>query len=114
MGSQAAPADPQTYLPMQPDTAKRTPRHLASSDFLVSSIDLYLTSTCNRKCSYCFLGDSFFSSKLNIDIERVREILSWTTGSSIREVTLLGGEPALHPDFSAIVGLIRAANLQAR
>jgi MoaA/NifB/PqqE/SkfB family radical SAM enzyme len=114
MVSQAAPAYPQTYLPMLPDTAKRTPRHLASSDFSVSSIDLYLTSTCNRKCSYCFLGDSFFSSKLNIGIERVREILSWTTGSSIREVTLLGGEPALHPDFSAIVGLIRAANLQAR
>jgi MoaA/NifB/PqqE/SkfB family radical SAM enzyme len=114
MLSQAAPASPQTYLRLLPDTTTRPDGPLASSDFSVSSIDLYLTSTCNRKCAYCFLGDSFFASTLNIGVDRVEEILAWAAGSSIQEVTLLGGEPALHPDFSAIVGLIRAANLQAR
>jgi MoaA/NifB/PqqE/SkfB family radical SAM enzyme len=114
MPSQVTPAYAGTYLPPLSDTAMRPASRLASSDFSVSSIDLYLTSTCNRRCAYCFLGDSFFSSKLDISVDRVREILTWAAGGTIQEVTLLGGEPALHPDFCAIVGLIRAANLQAR
>jgi MoaA/NifB/PqqE/SkfB family radical SAM enzyme len=87
---------------------------LASADFPVSSIDLYLTSICNRTCNYCFLGDSFFASKLNIGIDTVREILTWASGGSVKEFTLLGGEPALHPDFPAIVTLIRDAGLRVR
>jgi MoaA/NifB/PqqE/SkfB family radical SAM enzyme len=114
MLSQAAPAYRPTYLPMLPDISTRPADSLASSEFPVGSIDLYLTSICNRKCAYCFLGDSFFSTKQNIGVERVREILAWAAGSSIQEITLLGGEPALHPDFSTIVCLIRAANLRAR
>jgi MoaA/NifB/PqqE/SkfB family radical SAM enzyme len=114
MPSQAAPAQPRTYLPVLPGATWEPAAQLPSTDFRLSSVDLYLTSTCNRKCAYCFLGDPFFASNLNIGLDRVREILSWAAGSSIEEITLLGGEPALHPDFSAIVGLITAANLHVR
>ena len=114
MPSETARPPAPTYLPLLPATAGRPNGRLAASDFSVSSIDLYLTSTCNRRCTYCFLGDSFFSSKLIISLDTVREILAWAAGSSIKEFTLLGGEPALHPDFSAIVALIRESNLRAR
>lgn len=114
MLSQAAPPSLHGHLPPLPYTDMSPVGRLASSDFSLRSIDLYLTSVCNRKCNYCFLGDSFFSSKVNITVDRVADILAWAAGSSIEEVTLLGGEPALHPDFSAIVHLIGMANLQAR
>ena len=83
MPLQAAPAHPRTYLPVLPTAIRGPAGQLASTDFRLNSIDLYLTSTCNRKCAYCFLGEPFFSSKLNIDLDRVREILSWAAGSSI-------------------------------
>lgn len=101
-------------MPSQTASATRLGTGLAASDFSVSSIDLYLTSTCNRQCSYCFLDESFFVNKQNISVDKVREILAWADGSSISEITLLGGEPALHPEFGAIVELIRAASLEVR
>lgn len=114
MLSHAALPLARTSLRPLPGTTTSRPGRLAASDFSVSSIDLYLTSTCNRRCTYCFLGDSFFSTKLNISFDTVCGIMAWAAGSSIEEITLLGGEPALHPDFSAIVALIRQANLRAR
>ena len=47
-------------------------------------------------------------------VHTVQQILAWSANSSINEVTLLGGEPALHPDFAAIVALIRQAGLAIR
>ena len=114
MLSQTAEPSARTSLPLLPTTAMAHDTWLAASDFSVSSIDLYLTSTCNRRCSYCFLADSFFASKQNFSVETVRGILAWAAGSSIEECTLLGGEPALHPQFASIVALIRAANLRVR
>lgn len=109
-----APLPARTHLPLLHDNGAQPGNELAATDFTARSIDVYLTSTCNRKCTYCFLSDSFFASKLNISLQTVRDILTWTSGSSIEEVTLLGGEPALHPDFGTIVTLIHQAGLQAR
>ena len=49
-----------------------------------------------------------------MSIGTVNEILDWAAQSSIAEITLLGGEPAMHPHFAAVVGLIKAADLTVR
>jgi molybdenum cofactor biosynthesis enzyme MoaA len=49
-----------------------------------------------------------------MSIGTVAEIVRWTAESTIEEITLLGGEPAMHPDFVAIVALIKAAGLAVR
>jgi MoaA/NifB/PqqE/SkfB family radical SAM enzyme len=112
--SQAAQSSVRPFLPLLPARASGPGRHLAASDFAVGNLDLYLTSTCNRQCSYCFLSESFFSSKSSFRVDTVREIVAWALGSSIEEFTLLGGEPALHPDFRAILAAIRQAGFRVR
>ena len=47
-------------------------------------------------------------------VTMVRDVLDWAAGSSIKEITLLGGEPALHPEFAAIVSLIGRSGLRIR
>jgi MoaA/NifB/PqqE/SkfB family radical SAM enzyme len=88
---------------------------LPAGDFKVDSIDLYLTSVCNRRCTYCFLSDEFLNSKTRMSVDMVRSIVAWAAMSgTIREITLLGGEPALHPQFREVIDLIAAAGLSAR
>lgn len=88
---------------------------LCPSEFKVHGIDLYIETGCNRRCTYCFLSDAYLGSKVRMSVEVVRDITAWAEkSSSIREVTLLGGEPALHPHFSSIVHLIAERSLAVR
>ena len=125
MPYKTVPQPARTHLPLLPlsgaapraagpDIAAAPTSALTAAEFAVTSIDLYLTSTCNRQCAYCFLDESFFASRQSMSVRTVGEILTWTSGSTIEEITLLGGEPALHPEFASIVALIRAAGLRAR
>ena len=111
---QAIPLADHTTLPLLLHCAADTETELSVADFRLSSIDLYLTSACNRKCTYCFLSDSFLSTWRNMPVTMVRDVLDWAAGSSIKEITLLGGEPALHPEFAAIVSLIGRSGLRSR
>jgi MoaA/NifB/PqqE/SkfB family radical SAM enzyme len=75
---------------------------LAASDFKLESIDLYITSRCNRRCSYCFLPDAYFDRTQHMTPATVAAIVGWASGGAT-EITVLGGEPALHPEFVTIV-----------
>jgi MoaA/NifB/PqqE/SkfB family radical SAM enzyme len=112
--AQATRSTERTLLPLFPAGMAGPVTELAAADFAVSSIDLYLTSACNRQCTYCFLSDSFFASRLHMKVSTVKEIIAWAVGSMIEEITLLGGEPALHPDFAEIVAVISNAGLRVR
>jgi MoaA/NifB/PqqE/SkfB family radical SAM enzyme len=114
LAAQATRSTERTFLPLLPSGMARPVTELAAADFAVSSIDLYLTSVCNRQCTYCFLSDSFFASRQHMKVSTVHEIIAWAAGSLVEEITLLGGEPALHPDFAEIVALISAAGLRIR
>jgi MoaA/NifB/PqqE/SkfB family radical SAM enzyme len=87
---------------------------LSASGFKLESIDVYITSTCNRRCTYCFLSDEFLNSRSHMSREAVRDIVSWAAAGNVPEITLLGGEPAIHPEFAQIVTDISRAGLSAR
>jgi MoaA/NifB/PqqE/SkfB family radical SAM enzyme len=84
-----------------------------ASDFKLESIDLYITSRCNRRCSYCFLPDTYFDRTQHMTPATVAAIVAWASGSAT-EITVLGGEPALHPDFTAIVRDTAATPIRVR
>lgn len=90
------------------------PGGVTAEDFKARSIDLYITSFCNRRCSYCFLTDEFLLSRQNMALGTVDDIIKWAVKGTIEEVTLLGGEPALHPDFDQIALAISLAGLRLR
>jgi MoaA/NifB/PqqE/SkfB family radical SAM enzyme len=76
---------------------------LAPNEFKVDSIDLYITGSCNRRCTFCFLPDAFLDSRSRMSVEMARGIMAWAAAGDINEITVLGGEPAAHPKFADIV-----------
>jgi MoaA/NifB/PqqE/SkfB family radical SAM enzyme len=86
---------------------------LRADDFNLSNVDIYINSRCNRRCAYCFLPDEFFATRQQISIEVADAIISWCQGA-IREVTLLGGEPSLHPRIADIAELVASSGLNLR
>ena len=76
---------------------------LSPSEFKVDSIDLYITASCNRRCTFCFLSDTFLDSGSRMSVEMAGGIMAWAAAGDIDEVTILGGEPAAHPQFAEIV-----------
>lgn len=80
----------------------------------LASVDVYITSQCNRRCTYCFLPVGFFASGDRMSLDRFAEVVSWCHRHSVREITLLGGEPSLHPSFAAMVSHATAQGLEVR
>jgi MoaA/NifB/PqqE/SkfB family radical SAM enzyme len=80
----------------------------------LTSVDLYITSQCNRKCTYCFLPAEFFASRERMSIDLYSRILTWSRGYGVGEITLLGGEPSLHPHFAKMVTMARDEGMNVR
>jgi radical SAM protein with 4Fe4S-binding SPASM domain len=71
---------------------------------------LELTTRCNLDCLYCYniwKGKDHFSHQ-DISIKKVEQIFEEITGStSVRGVTLAGGEPLLNRDLFSIASYLR-------
>ena len=80
----------------------------------LTSVDVYISSQCNRRCTYCFLPADFFSSGVKMGLEQFAGIVDWCRAQGVTEITLLGGEPSLHTEFSAMVALAHIRGLQVR
>ncbi len=73
-------------------------------------INIHITDRCNLACTYCY---SNFYKRHNPDIslENVRRIVDAFCDMGVMEVSLIGGEPFLHPAFPDIVSHIRGRHL---
>jgi molybdenum cofactor biosynthesis enzyme MoaA len=80
----------------------------------LASVDVYITSQCNRRCTYCFLPNEFFTSGARMTMERFAGVVSWSRRNDVGEITLLGGEPSLHPSFADMVALANAQGMKVR
>ena len=74
--------------------------------------NLSITNVCNKRCAYCFagdtrgeFGDSFMSSVT------FGKALDYLERSRINQARLLGGEPTLHPEFISFVRKALRRNL---
>jgi MoaA/NifB/PqqE/SkfB family radical SAM enzyme len=105
--------------PRQTGTAIDVSPRLSSTDHFLplgnlSSVDIYISSQCNRRCTYCFLSSDFFASGSRMTLDRFSSTVSWSRRQGVGEVTLLGGEPSLHPSFAEMVRLASEQGLQVR
>jgi MoaA/NifB/PqqE/SkfB family radical SAM enzyme len=80
----------------------------------LTSVDVYISSQCNRRCTYCFLPADFFSSGVKMDIREFAGIVEWSKQQGVTEITLLGGEPSLHRPFADMVRLAHDRGLKVR
>src|SRR5579875_36474 len=80
----------------------------------LASVDVYITSLCNRHCTYCFLPQEFFSSGTRMSLDGFAGVVTWSLREGVSEITLLGGEPSLHPQFGDMVSHAAAHGLAVR
>lgn len=91
-----------------PDLVELPPGHN------LTSVDVYITSQCNRRCTYCFLPSDFFASGLRMSVDAFSDVTTWCVRNGVGEVTFLGGEPSLHPSFPEMVSLASDHELKVR
>jgi MoaA/NifB/PqqE/SkfB family radical SAM enzyme len=80
----------------------------------LTSVDVYITTHCNRSCTYCFLPADFFASGRRMSLDSFSGVVDWSQRHGIGEITLLGGEPSLHPSFAEMVSLASDRDLDVR
>ncbi|MCI5188834.1 MAG: radical SAM protein [Candidatus Electrothrix sp. AS4_5] len=72
-------------------------------------MNLLLTTKCNRICKYCFAKNKLTHNKNGnnqfISLENVRKVIKFLKKSEEHTISLLGGEPTLHPQFTDILTL---------
>ena len=68
---------------------------------------IILTYRCNLHCSYCFGGGFVNSENTDISIRNFVQAVSFITRTE-STVSLIGGEPAVHPGFLTIMELLIA------
>jgi cyclic pyranopterin phosphate synthase len=73
-------------------------------------MNLVLTRACSNSCPYCFESAEREDGKQSsISMENIAHFARWARTSRLDYLSLLGGEPFLHPKLSAIVKLFRQA-----
>lgn len=67
--------------------------------------NILLTNKCTRNCPYCFAGGEMAQSHTNdyLSWENAIYLADFLRASSVRHVSLLGGEPTLHPEFADLL-----------
>ena len=59
----------------------------------------FVTQRCNARCPYCFVD--FKSEKDELSIEKIEKI-ALSSGKTLRNVALTGGEPFIREDLTEI------------
>jgi MoaA/NifB/PqqE/SkfB family radical SAM enzyme len=70
------------------------------------NVYLYITEACQLRCEHCYMGERL-DRALKMPLPRIIETLATWRRLGGSKLTILGGEPTLHPDYCAS---IRAAS----
>lgn len=71
------------------------------------NVYLYITEECQLRCGHCYMGDRL-DRGLTMPFSEVYNTLVFWRKMGGSKLSLLGGEPTLHPDFSQIVEVSHA------
>jgi len=81
-----------------------------------SRLSIELTDVCNLHCRYCLRDDEALHGRPahHLSPDLLRRVLRDARDSmGITHVAFTGGEPTLHPQFAAILGMVGAERLRA-
>lgn len=67
----------------------------------VGDVVFYINSQCNLRCKHCYVGNELLSRDIMYSFDDYRDILCQFP--DLDRLTLLGGEPLLHPEVIAIL-----------
>ena len=70
----------------------------------------FVTEKCNLRCNHCY-GKFYSTPKQELELPQLNKLLAAIVVAGVRRVTLLGGEPLLHPHIDHIVRDLVANNV---
>ncbi len=68
-------------------------------------IQINVSYTCNKDCSYCYAKDLKEEYREDMDLENFKKILDWLKKNNIDSLNLAGGEPTIHPEIGNMLEL---------
>jgi len=77
-------------------------------------LSVELANICNLHCSYCFRSaDNLYSSRAEFfPLELLRRVIGEARdAANVTKINFTGGEPTLHPDFTATLETVAAAGM---
>lgn len=93
---------------------KNGTRATSRIEFRFLMANILLTETCVRSCPYCF-AKQYMANNINendyISWDNLIYIADFLSASGENHVSLLGGEPLLHPQISSIIKYLNQRNL---
>lgn len=80
----------------------RVPEHVEKVKYgRFRNVYLYITEKCQLKCGHCYMGDRL-NRALFMPLNKVKHTLVLWRKMGGSKLSILGGEPTLHPDFMEI------------
>ena len=80
--------------------------------------NIFLTYKCNLHCPYCFANElkteRNINEYINISYENFIEAYKFIRKSKNEKISLIGGEPTLHPDFEKILKFLVADRINTK
>ena len=70
-----------------------------------SQINFYIDTICNIQCPYCYARKNLDWNKI-IKYDQIKKIIPMLNKLDKSIISLIGGEPTLHPDFLNIIKLL--------
>jgi hypothetical protein len=79
----------------------------------LQKIEIEITTKCNLMCKFCDRRCSQAPSKESMSLEQIRQFVEESIQMKYewKNITILGGEPALHPDLEEIIRTIKTYTL---
>jgi MoaA/NifB/PqqE/SkfB family radical SAM enzyme len=65
-----------------------------------------LTYRCNSDCNFCYAKGLNKQYKEVMDLEDFEKLLDWYEKQEIKNITVTGGEPTVHPNFKEMIDII--------
>lgn len=62
-----------------------------------------ITFRCNRNCNYCYAKGLFKKFPNDMSLVTFKKLIEWYFKQKIKIITLIGGEPTLHSNFSQTI-----------
>ena len=70
------------------------------------NVYLYITEACQLRCEHCYMGERL-SRALKMNLPQIIDTLATWRRLGGSKLTILGGEPTLHPDYCAAIRAAR-------
>ena len=77
----------------------------------INTLQVFITTYCNLKCTGCFVRN-IMGEKTHMDLEEYKFVVSQAKLKGVQKITLIGGEPLIHPLVKSMIRLNNQSGLK--